>query len=72
MKTDSRYIAVEDHDNLVKDTTTNSVLNADYDGFQAFKSKKEREKQVDERLNILDDKLSEIFSMLHKLTEDKK
>lgn len=72
MKTDSRYIAVEDHDNLVKDTATNSVLNADYDGFQAFKSKKEREKQVDERLNILDDKLSEIFSMLHKLTEDKK
>ena len=69
---DDRYIAVEDHNNLVKDVTSNSILNSDYDGFQAFKSKKAREQLVDTRLDMLDDKISGIYEMLQKLTEDKK
>ena len=67
----NRFLAVEDHSNLVKDTHTNSILNDDYDGFQAFKAKKAREKQVDARLDMLDEKLSSIFEMLQTLTEKK-
>ena len=64
MSLSDRLLAVQDHNNLVKDGASNAVLNDDYDGFQAFKSKKERETLIDNKLADLDEKMEMIFQAL--------
>lgn len=64
-----RYIKVKDHDNLVKDSVANAVLNSDTDAFLLFKSKREKERKVEERLNNMESALFGIEAMLTKLLE---
>ena len=64
-----RYIKVKDHNNLVKDSVANAVLNSDTDSFLLFKSKREKERKVEERLNNMESALCGIEAMLTKLLE---
>lgn len=65
---DERLITIQDHQNLVKDGITNAVLNNDYDGFQAFKLRKEKEELVNNRLDSLDAKMNMILDAITTLT----
>ena len=67
----NRYLEVEDHKELVKDTLTNSILNADRDAFKQFKAKKAKEQAIENRFKELDTKISGIYEMLETLLENK-
>lgn len=67
----NRYLEVEDHKELVKDTLTNSILNADVDAFKQFKAKKAKEQAIENKFKSLDVKISGIYEMLKTLTENK-
>lgn len=66
------YKKIVDKDNLIKDTKSNAVLNIDNMSLLAYKKSKAKHKQVDERINRLEDSLYRIEEMLTILIGQKK
>ncbi len=66
-----RYIKVQDHEGLVKDSVGNAVLNSDTDAFDRFKAKRRKEKETEERLNNMEQQMTSIHDMLTLLLEKK-
>lgn len=64
MELDDRYIKVKDHDDLVKDSAGNAVLNSNVDAFLEFKHKRNKEKEIDKKLNKLENDISSILDIL--------
>ena len=71
MELDNRYIKVQDHDDLVKDSVANAVLNSDIDAFKRFKSKRDKERRNDERISNMENKMAKMHDMLVQLLEKK-
>jgi hypothetical protein len=72
MELDNRYVKVQDHNDLVKDSVGNAVLNSDTDAFELFKFKRDKERKTEERLSNIEDKMADIFTALSQLLIEKK
>lgn len=66
---DNRYIKVKDHEDLVKDSHGNSILNADIDAFELFKLRKKKEKATDDRLTVIENNIDTILDSINTLSK---
>lgn len=64
---DDRYIKVKDHEDLVKDSYGNSILNADINAFESFKLRKKKEKEIEDRLVNIEDNMDNILNSINSL-----
>lgn len=64
------YVPVEGSPGLVRDKATGAIINTDKSGLQAAKARKLAQKQDKERLNKLENDVSDIKRLLEKLVND--
>lgn len=64
-----RIKKVEGHDELVKSTASNAVLNSNKEAFNEFKSRKLRERETNDRLDSLESNLSTLQTNVNAMTE---
>lgn len=64
------YVKVDGHPGLVKDAVSGVVLNIDMTGLEAAKRKKQALSEDKNRLNKLENDVSEIKRLLEKLVND--
>lgn len=65
------HIKVKDHEDLVKDPSSEAILNSNVEAYNSFRNKKLKDIETTRRLNELDNKMESILSMLKTLTKDK-
>lgn len=63
------YKGVEGHSNLVRDTSTNAVLNINKDEISAARRRKLERRQKEQEIVDLKNEVGEIKNMLNKLIE---
>ena len=63
------YKSVEGHNNLVRDTSTNAVLNINKDEISAARKRKLERRQKEQEIVDLKNEVGEIKNMLNKLIE---
>lgn len=66
---DNRYIKVKDHEDLVKDSYGNSILNADVNAFESFKLRKKKERDTEDRLSKLENNIDTILNSIDALSK---
>lgn len=64
-----RYIPVEGHDNLVRDNNSGAIININNDEILKRRSLKQIKAKEKERFQKLENEMSEIKDLLHKLIE---
>ena len=64
------YVPVEGSPGLVRDKATGAIINTDKSGLQAAKARKLAQRQDKERLNKLENDVSEIKRLLEKFVND--
>ena len=65
-------LKVKEHENLVRDTKSNAILNTDNRGLNAYKNRKLQFSKIDnmeDKIKHLDDKLINIENLLSSLAE---
>jgi predicted transcriptional regulator len=65
-------LKVKEHENLVRDTKSNAILNTDNRGLNAYKNRKMQFSKIDnmeDKIKHLDDKLINIENLLSSLAE---
>lgn len=65
-------LKVKEHENLVRDTKSNAILNTDNRGLQAYKNRKMQFSKIDnmeDKIKHLDDRLINIENLLSSLAE---
>lgn len=67
-----KLIKIQDHDDLVKDPNANAILNQDVDGFNRFKMKRMKEKQMEDRLDSLENSVDAILAAITALSAEMK
>jgi hypothetical protein len=65
-------VKVKDHDDLVRDTKTQAVLNSDLTSLQAYKKRRDALRKKDNELESLKEEVSELKDLVHKLLAEKK
>jgi len=63
---------VKDNPDLVRDTSSNAILNTNEIALQAYKNRKKQLRKIDQlenHIHIMDDRLSNIENLLVLLTE---
>lgn len=63
----SEYVKIEDHEDLVKDKTSGAVLNINNDALKAYKMARKKNVDMQNRMNKMEDDISEIKSLLKEL-----
>ena len=63
------YKGVEGHSNLVRDTSTNAVLNINKDEIRAARKRKLERKQKEQEFDNLKDEVGDIKKMLTQIIE---
>lgn len=66
---DDRYIKVKDHEDLVKDSHGNAILNADVNAFESFKLRKKKERDTEDRLSTLENNVDTILNSIDALSK---
>ena len=73
----SKYLKVEGHDHLVRESSSHAIINADNSGYSVYMQRvKAREKQGDQirnavkEINTLKTELREIKGLLKKVVEN--
>ena len=73
----SNYLKVEGHENLVRDTSSNAIINKNVNAYESAKKRAgEAQRQRDEiretnrELNTLNSEMHEIKSLLQQLVKD--
>jgi hypothetical protein len=64
-------LKVKDHDDLVRDTQTQAVLNSDLTSLQAYKKRRDALRKKDSELESLKEEVSELKDLVHKLLAEK-
>jgi hypothetical protein len=64
-------LKIENHEELVRDTKTQAVLNTDLSSLQAYKKRREIQRQKDAELQEIKEEMSEIKGLLHQLLAEK-
>jgi hypothetical protein len=65
-------LKVKEHENLVRDTKSNAILNTDNRGLNAYKNRKMHFSKIDnmeDKIKHLDDRLINIENLLSSLAE---
>lgn len=65
-------LKVKEHENLVRDTKSNAILNIDNRGLNAYKNRKMQFSKIDnmeDKIKHLDDRLINIENLLSSLAE---
>ena len=61
---DNRYLKVEGHSYLVRDSKTNAIVNKDKQGYDSYKNLRRAKGKEKERLDKLENDVSEIKDLL--------
>jgi len=65
----NRFMKIQGHPGMVKDTVTNTILNVDRDTIVRKKAELKRLKEKDDEIASLKNDVSELKNMLHQLLE---
>lgn len=66
---DNRYLKVEGHSYLVRDSHSNAIVNLDKSGYDTYKNLRRAKGREKERLEKLENDVSEIKDLLRQLIE---
>jgi len=66
---DNRYFKVEGHSYLVRDSRSNAIVNLDKTGYDSYKNLKRAKGRERERIEKLENDVSEIKDLLRQLIE---
>jgi hypothetical protein len=66
---EKRFIPVEGHDGLVRDRSSGAIISINRDELEKRNTLKELKRKEKERLSKLENEMSEIKDLLHKLIE---
>ena len=64
---DNRYLKVEGHSYLVRDSKTNAIVHKDKQGYDSYKNLRRAKGKEKERLDKLENDVSEIKDLLIQL-----
>lgn len=64
-------LKILDNENLIRDVSTNAVLNNDNDSLMKYKARREKEKELQEQVKSLKEEFSEIKNLLYQLVKEK-
>jgi hypothetical protein len=62
-----KFAKIVDNENLVRDTSTNAVLNTDLTALQQYRAKREKDRRMAEDVDMLKQKMSNIENLLQQL-----
>lgn len=62
-------VKVENHEELVRDTETQAVLNTDLSSLEAYRARRDKERQKDEEVKTLKQEIDEIKQVLNLIVE---
>lgn len=68
------YIKVKDHQNLVRDSESNAILNIDTEGYYKYREERERilkVKQIASQNEALKNELNELRALVNSLMDKK-
>ena len=63
----SKYINIENEQDLVKDSDTGAILNTNLDSLSAYKAKRKKDAEMQNRVNKMENDIGDIKSMLKEL-----
>ena len=66
------YTKVKDSEDLVKDNNSGAILNINNDALRAYRQAREKNMRMHEKLNQMENDISEIKSLLNELVKGKK
>ena len=66
---DNRYLKVEGHSYLVRDSRSNAIVNLDKNGYDSYKNLKRAKGRERDRIDRLENDISEIKDLLRQLIE---
>lgn len=67
-----KYAKVKDAPGFVRDMQTNAVLNADVSGLQAYKRKRDKQKELDNcisDINMVKEDIQELKALMQRIIE---
>lgn len=62
-----RRLKIENHEELVRDTRTNAILNTDNDALASYRARRDKERQLREDVEGLKTDMSEIKELLKQI-----
>ena len=63
----TKYIKIENEQDLVKDSETGAILNTNLDSLSAYKVKRKRDAEMQNRVDKMESDIGDIKSMLKEL-----
>ena len=66
------YTKVKDSEDLVKDNNSGAILNINNDALRAYRQAREKNMRMHEKVNQMENEISEIKSLLNELVKGKK
>ena len=63
----SKYIKIENEQDLVKDSDTGAILNTNLDSLSAYKAKRKKDAEMQNRVDKIENDIGDIKSMLKEL-----
>ena len=63
----SKYIKIENEQDLVKDGDTGAILNTNLDSLSAYKAKRKKDAEMQNRVDKMENDIGDIKSMLKEL-----
>ena len=66
------YTKVKDSEDLVKDNNSGAILNINNDALRAYRQAREKNMRMHEKVNQMENDISEIKSLVNELVKGKK
>ena len=67
-----KYTKIKDNEDLVKDNVTGAILNINTDALTAYRQARTNNMRMHEKVNQMENDISEIKSLLNELVKGKK
>jgi hypothetical protein len=64
-----KYVPVENSNHLVRDKSTNAIINIDNSGLEKAKARKKARIEKDQKINKLENEINELKSLVQALAE---
>lgn len=63
----TKYVKIENEQDLVKDSDTGAILNTNLDSLSAYKAKRKKDAEMQNRVDKMESDIGDIKSMLKEL-----
>jgi tetrahydromethanopterin S-methyltransferase subunit B len=63
----TKYVKIENEQDLVKDSDTGAILNTNLDSLSAYKAKRKKDAEMQNRVDKMENDIGDIKSMLKEL-----